>query len=156
MLIRAESLRKAMSSYLVDRIEATDNIEVIARIEVTRLAGAGKLELITIRSVDSGEISEIAAAALFVFIGAAPRTEMVAGLVERDEKGFILTGPDLPIEKGRPRGWQLERDPFLYETSVPGIFAVGDVRAGSGKRVAAAVGEGSATVGMVHRYLETV
>jgi thioredoxin reductase (NADPH) len=156
MLIRAESLRKAMSSYLVDRIEATDNIEVIARIEVTRLAGAGKLELITIRSVDSGESSEIAAAALFVFIGAAPRTEMVAGLVERDEKGFILTGPDLPIEKGRPRGWQLERDPFLYETSVPGIFAVGDVRAGSGKRVAAAVGEGSATVGMVHRYLETV
>lgn len=79
----------------------------------------------------------------------------MAGLVERDEKAFILTGPDLPLEKGRPRGWPLERDPFLYETSVPGIFAVGDVRAGSGKRVAAAVGEGSATVSMVHRYVET-
>ena len=93
---------------------------------------------------------------MFIFIGAAPRTEMVAGLVDLDEKGYVLTGPDLPRENGRPRGWMLERDPHLFETNVPGIFAVGDIRAGSGKRVAAAVGEGSATVSMVHRYLETV
>jgi thioredoxin reductase (NADPH) len=81
---------------------------------------------------------------------------MVSGFVERDEKGFILTGPDLPRVNGRPRGWTLDRDPFLFETSVPGVFAAGDVRAGANRRVAAAVGEGSATVHSVHHYLETV
>ncbi|HEY7574725.1 MAG TPA: fused response regulator/thioredoxin-disulfide reductase, partial [Thermoanaerobaculia bacterium] len=85
-----------------------------------------------------------------------PRTESVAGLVALDEKGYVLTGPDLPPDGGRPKGWTLDRDPFFFETSVPGVFAAGDVRAGSGKRVAAAVGEGSATVSMVHRFLETV
>ena len=96
---------------------------------------------------------EILAAAMFVFIGAAPRTEIVAGIVDRDDKGFASTGPGL-IRNGRlPRSWRLDRDPYLFETSVPGIFAAGDVRFGSSKRVAAAVGEGSATVGIVHRYL---
>ena len=156
MLVRAPSLSKGMSQYLIDRIGLAPNIEALTRVEVTGLAGSGKLERIMVRNVDSGDELTIGAAALFIYIGAMPRTEMVAGVVERDDKGFILTGPDLPLQNNRPRGWTLDRDPFLYETSVPGIFAVGDVRASSGKRVAAAVGEGSATVSMVHRYLETV
>jgi thioredoxin reductase (NADPH) len=93
---------------------------------------------------------------MFIFIGARPRTEMVAGVLELDPQGYVLTGPALSVSGHRPRGWLLERDPLLFETSVPGVFAAGDVRAGSSKRVAAAVGEGSGTVGMVHSYLETV
>lgn len=93
---------------------------------------------------------------MFLFIGAAPYAEFVADLVERDDKGFMLTGSDLERDGVLPRSWTLDRDPFLYETSVPGVFAAGDVRAGSSKRVAAAVGEGSGTVGNVHAYLETV
>ncbi len=106
--------------------------------------------------MDDAQEKELDASAIFIFIGAKPRTEMVSGLLELDEKGYVLTGPDLPRIDRIPRGWTLERDPYLFETSVPGIFAAGDVRAGSGKRVAAAVGEGSGTVSMVHRYLETV
>jgi thioredoxin reductase (NADPH) len=93
---------------------------------------------------------------MFIFIGARPRTEMVAGLLELDAQGYVLTGPALSLSGRRPRGWTLDRDPLPFETSVPGVFAAGDVRAGSSKRVAAAVGEGSATVGLVHSYLETV
>jgi thioredoxin reductase (NADPH) len=156
ILVRADRLARRMSQYLVDRIGVAPNIEVITGVEVTELGGEGSLECITIREVATGKDRVIEAAALFVFIGAAPRTEMVAGLVERDDRGYLLTGPDLPLEKSRPRGWPLDRDPFLYETNVPGIFSVGDVRAGSGKRVASAVGEGSGVVSMVHRYLETV
>ena len=93
---------------------------------------------------------------MFVFIGSRPRTDIVAGVVERDAQGFILTGRDLMVDGKRPKGWKLDRDPFLFETSVPGIFAAGDARFGSGKRVASAVGEGSATVSMIHQYLSTV
>ncbi len=151
ILVRGDSLAKAMSRYLVDRIEAAPNIEVAA------VGGDGHLERLTVRHLDSGEERTWAPAALFVFIGSAPHTEMVAGLVELDDRGYVLTGPDLPAgAHGRPEGWTLDRDPFLFETSVPGIFAVGDVRHGSGKRVAAAVGEGSGTVSMVHSYLDTV
>ena len=156
ILVRADSLAKSMSHYLIERIKEASNIEVLTMVEVTGLGGDGKLERVFLRHIDSGTESELEAAAAFVFIGAAPRTEMVAGVLERDEKGFIVTGPDIPLVNNRPRHWRLDRDPYLYETSVPGIFAVGDVRAGSGKRVAAAVGEGSAAVSMVHRYLETV
>ena len=155
MLVRADSVEKAMSHYLVNRIAASPNIEVLTRVEVAAVRGAGRLERVVIRDAD-GQERELAAAAMFIFIGAAPRTEVVAGLVELDENGYVLTGPDLPRTDRRPRGWPLDRDPYLFETSVPGIFAVGDVRAGSGKRVAAAVGEGSGAVGMVHCYLETV
>ena len=158
MLVRGESLQKSISRYLVDRIMATPNVEVITGVEVAGVAGNGQLERATVRSVGSGDERTLSAAAIFIFIGAKPRTEMVSGLVELDEKGFILTGPDLPHADGgrRPRGWTLDRDPFLFETSVPGVFAAGDVRGGSGKRVAAAVGEGSGTISMIHRYLETV
>jgi thioredoxin reductase (NADPH) len=93
---------------------------------------------------------------MFIFIGSAPRTNAVAGLVERDPQGFVLTGRDLLVDGKWPKSWTANRDPFLFETSVPGVFAAGDARHGSGKRVAAAVGEGSATVSMVHEYLETV
>jgi thioredoxin reductase (NADPH) len=156
MLVRAGTLGKAMSRYLVGRIEATPNIEVRTGVEVAAVHGAGRLECVVIREVEGGQEHELGVAAMFIFIGAAPRTDIVAGLVELDEKGYILTGPDLPRVDRRPRGWRLERDPYLLETNVPGIFAAGDVRAGSGKRVAAAVGEGCRTVGMVHSYLETV
>jgi len=93
---------------------------------------------------------------MFIFIGSTPRSDLVGGLVERDPVGFILTGPDLRVDGKLPKAWPLARDPFLLETSIPGVFAAGDVRHGSSKRVAAAVGEGSAAVGMVHKYLETV
>ena len=156
LLTRGESLGKSMSRYLVDRIAATPNIEVATRLDVTGVVGTDRLERVAARHVESGEERALDAAAMFIFIGAKPRTEMVAGLVELDEKGYVLTGPDLPRRDRRPRGWTLERDPYLFETNVPGIFAAGDVRGGSSKRVAAAVGEGSGTVSMIHRYLETV
>ena len=156
LLARTEILGKSISQYLIDRIAATPNIEVVTGVEVAAVRGSGRLEKVVIRGIARGEERELDAAAMFIFIGAKPRTEMVSGLVELDEKGFVLTGPDLPRTDGRPRGWTLDRDPFLLETSVPGVFAAGDVRAGSSKRVAAAVGEGSGAVGMVHRYLETV
>lgn len=156
MLIRAAGLSPAMSQYLVDRINATANIEVIARVEVSLVRGNAKLEEITLRNVDSGEERALAAAGMFIFIGTAPRSDMVAGLVERDEKGFILTGPDLPRTARGIKGWNLDRDPFLFETNIPGIFAAGDVRSGANRRVAAAVGEGSAAIYTIHKYLETV
>ena len=98
----------------------------------------------------------LARTAAFIFIGAAPRSEIAAGVVACDEQGFILTGPDLPRKGRLPEGWTLDRDPFLFETSVPGVFAAGDVRAGSNRRVATAVGEGAAAIHAIHRYLETV
>jgi thioredoxin reductase (NADPH) len=103
-----------------------------------------------------GKQYDLDTSAVFIFIGALPRTEMLIGVIETDEKGYILTGPDLPRTDNKVNGWNLDRDPFLLETNVPGVFAAGDVRAGSSKRVAAAVGEGSACVGMVHKYIETV
>ena len=157
MLVRASSLAKGMSQYLIERIAAAPNIEVLTGVAVAAASGTDHLESIEIELLDSGERRQLDPAAMFLFIGSAPHTDMAAGLVALDENGYILTGPDLPDDgHGRPRGWLLERDPFPLETNVPGIFAVGDVRSGSGKRVAAAVGEGSGCIGIVHRYLETV
>jgi thioredoxin reductase (NADPH) len=156
ILLRGPSLARGMSQYLVDRIGETANVIVRPNAVVAGVHGAGTLETITIRDTATGESDNVPAAAMFIFIGTAPRTGMVADLVQRDAKGFILTGRDLMGEGRRPKGWTLERDPFLFETSVPGIFAAGDARHGSGKRVAAAVGEGSATVSVVHEYLRTV
>ena len=157
VLVRADTLRKSMSQYLIDRIEAAPNIRVLTEVQIDHVEGGDRrLERVVVRGSD-GNLEDLETAGLFIFIGSAPHTEMVAELVELDEKGYILTGPDLPLaSNGRPRGWTLDRDPFLYETNVPGIFAVGDVRAGSGKRVAAAVGEGSGCVSAVHRYIESV
>jgi thioredoxin reductase (NADPH) len=155
MVVRGPTLSAGMSQYLVDRIGETPNVEVVTGTEVAGVRGDGTLEQVDLRD-SSGAVRTIDAAAMFIFIGTAPRTELVAGVVARDEKGFILTGRDLTPDGARPAGWSVDRAPFPFETSVPGVFAAGDVRAGSGKRVAAAVGEGSATVGMVHAYLRTV
>ena len=156
LLVRSESLGKSMSRYLIDRIAATPNIEVLLHVDVKAVRGNGHLAQVVIRDVDSVAERALDEAAMFIFIGARPRTEMVSGWVDLDDKGFVLTGPDLArADQGRG-GWTLDRSPFLFETSVPGVFAAGDVRAGSSKRVAAAVGEGSGCVLMVHRYLEMV
>jgi thioredoxin reductase (NADPH) len=156
MLVRGPSLARSMSQYLIDRLAATPNVEVVTGAEVAAVCGTGRLEKVVVRLAPAGEERAIEAAAMFIFIGARPRTEMFSDLLELDEKGYVLTGSDLFVAGRRPRGWTLDRDPLPFETSVPGIFAAGDARAGSSKRVAAAVGEGSGTVGVVHTYLETV
>jgi thioredoxin reductase (NADPH) len=157
MLVRSSGLETSMSHYLRDRVAALANISVVPHAEVTEARGGDHLEEILVRDRESGEERTMACDALFLFVGAAPRTEAFAGAVAREERGFVLTGPDLPrLDNGRPRGWELDRDPFLFETSVPGVFAAGDVRAGANRRVAAAVGEGSAAIYSVQRYLETV
>ena len=156
MLVRGAALAESMSSYLVDRVKDTPNIEVLAAAEVVAVHGAGRLEGADVAVGPARDVRRLEAAAMFIFIGSTPRSDVAAGLVERDPGGFILTGPDLRADGKLPSDWKLDRDPFLLETSVPGVFAAGDVRHGSSKRVAAAVGEGSSVVGMVHKYLETV
>jgi thioredoxin reductase (NADPH) len=156
MLVRGHDLESTMSRYLIDRIRATQNIEVVTGVEVQSVSGKGALESVTVKSVESNETRMIDSCGMFIFIGVLPHTDCFAGLLERDEAGFVLTGADLPQEHGRPRGWPLERLPFMFETSIPGVFAAGDVRSGANRRVAAAVGEGSATIHSVHRYLLTV
>ncbi len=154
MLVRRSSLVATMSHYLLSRIEATENVQVLTEAEVVGVSGDRCLEEI---HVDVGGRREtFQTGQLFIFIGATPRSECVAGMVEMDDAGFILTGPDLLRGGKRPKGWKLDRDPFLLETSVPGIFAAGDLRHDSTKRVAAAVGEGSASVAMIHKYLKSV
>jgi thioredoxin reductase (NADPH) len=156
VLVRGPDLTAGMSSYLVERIREAPNIEVLANASVASARGNGRLEAVTVCDGVSGERRELPAAAMFIFIGATPRTAFCGDLVQRDAQGFVLTGRDLMTDGQRPAGWTAQRDPYLFETSVPGIFCAGDARHGSGKRVAAAVGEGSATVSMVHQYLQTV
>jgi thioredoxin reductase (NADPH) len=145
-----------MSQYLIDQIAATDNIEVLTRHTVEAVHGTDRLQAITVKNHETGEQYQIDTPALFLFIGAVPHSECVAGIVERNSAGFILTGPDLIVNGQRPKSWKVQRDPFLLETSVPGIFAAGDVRQGATRRVAAAVGEGANVVSQVHQYLRTV
>lgn len=156
MLLRGPELSAGMSQYLVDRISETANVIVRPNSVVAAVHGADRLESITIEDRVTGGRQKVDAAALFIFIGTAPRSGMVADLVERNAQGFILTGREVMADGRRPKHWNVDRDPFPFETSVPGIFAAGDTRSGSGKRVAAAVGEGSATVTMIHEYLRTV
>jgi len=156
ILVRASSLELGMSQYLVDQIAGTENIDVLTRTEVIRVSGNDRLETITFRNNDTGEETTEDAGALFIFIGAVPHVGFVNGIVAQNSAGFILTGQDLMVDGKRPKGWHRRRDPFLLETSVPGIFAAGDVRAGSTKRVANAVGEGSIVVRFVHQYLKEV
>ncbi|MGI5131865.1 FAD-dependent oxidoreductase [Pseudonocardia sp. CA-107938] len=153
ILVRGESLEASMSTYLIKQIEAIDNIIVRTRTEVAEACGDGHLERLVLADSSSGEKETVEAGSMFVFIGAAPRTEWLDGLVVRDERGFIRTGPDLVVEGKRPSGWTLDRDPYHLESSVPGVFVAGDVRADSVKRVASAVGEGAMAVTLVHRYL---
>ncbi len=155
MLIRGESLVKSMSQYLIDQIESTDNIEVRSFTNVIEVKGETNLEALVLEDARTKTTETVPAMSLFIFIGASPCTEFLDGVVDRD-KGFILTGTDVMREGKRPRGWILDRDPFLLETNVPGIFAAGDVRAGSVKRVASGVGEGAIAVQFIHRYLSKV
>jgi thioredoxin reductase (NADPH) len=156
ILVRGHGLAESMSQYLIDQIKATPNIAVRTRASVTAAQGNGNLEALTITDAETGASEVMPAAALFIFIGALPRTDWLGDLVERDKAGFIPTGPDLLRDGKRPRGWNLGRDPYWLEGSVPGIFAAGDVRARSVKRIASAVGEGSMAVQFVHQYLASL
>ncbi|MGA2429964.1 MAG: FAD-dependent oxidoreductase [Candidatus Acidiferrum sp.] len=156
MLVRGESLASTMSHYLIEQIEKTPNIAVWLQTVVTEVHGDTRLEAITICRGSVGRPEKLAASSLFIFIGAQPRTEWLGDLIERDERGFVLSGPDLLRDGKRPASWTLDRDPSLLETSVPGIFVVGDVRHGSVKRVASGVGEGAVVVQFMHQYLAKV
>src|SRR5436190_5293771 len=156
MLVRGESLDKEMSRYLIDQIYNTKNIRVRLRTTVVKVHGEDRLEAITILDALKGNDETLPTTALFIFIGALPHTDWLGDLVERDDHGFILTGPNLPQAEGNgsgPRKWKLDRNTFVLESSQPGIFAAGDVRHGSVKRVAAAVGEGATAVQNIHQYL---
>jgi thioredoxin reductase (NADPH) len=156
MLVRGSSLAATMSRYLIRDIEQTPNIRVECGTEVVAVHGEDRLEAISISCASSGAVDQVPANALFVFIGAAPRTDWLDGFVERDDRGFVLTGADVMGQGKRPKGWPLDRDPYLLETSVPGVFAVGDVRHGSVKRVASSVGEGSIAIQFVHAHMAKV
>jgi thioredoxin reductase (NADPH) len=154
MLVRARSLEASMSYYLIQQIAGIGNITVRTCSEVAEAHGDGHLEQIAIRDLNTGKTEIVDAGQLFIFIGAAPRTAWLDGVIARDDHGFVLAGPDL-VEKDQ-EDWPLDRPPYHLETSVPGVFAAGDVRAESAKRVASAVGEGAMAVMFVHRYLETL
>lgn len=156
MLVRGESLTKSMSQYLIDQIESTSNITVCPYCSVVEVHGEKSLEKIVIANSNTGTQKTVPATSLFIFIGAMPQTDWLGSVVERDKQGFILTGMDLLLDRQRPKGWTLERAPFLLEASVPGIFVAGDVRYGSVKRVASGVGEGAIAVQFIHRYLSKV
>jgi thioredoxin reductase (NADPH) len=150
---RCESLRRTMSSYLVDRIVGAANVTVRTETEIVRAAGDGRLEELVLADRARGEEVTVRADALFILIGGVPLTGGVEGWLRRDDHGFLATGPDLLVEGGRGRAWPLERDPLYLESSAPGVFVAGDVRQGSIKRVASAVGEGAMAVQLVHRHL---
>jgi thioredoxin reductase (NADPH) len=154
MLVRADSLEKSMSYYLIRQIDEIPNIEVRLGTEVGAVHGDEHLEGLTLCGRASRSEETVRAGYVFVFIGAAPRTEWLDGVVARDAKGFVLTGPDLVVDGRRPPGWVPDRDPYYLEASAPGIFAAGDVRANSVKRVASAVGEGAMAIQLIHGYLE--
>jgi thioredoxin reductase (NADPH) len=153
MLVRGDSLNKGMSQYLVDQIGETPNIEVWYHSNVAAAHGEEHLESIDVHNSETGEVTNHPARSLFILIGAQPHTGWLEGVVERDKHGFILSGPELMHDGKRPEGWTPDRDPFLLETSVPGIFVAGDVRRGSVKRVASGVGEGSIAISFIHQYL---
>ena len=155
LLVRADSLERGMSHYLIEQLNALDNVSVRLCTTVEEAHGDEHLETLSLRHLPSGETDEVQANHVFIFIGAEPRTDWLAGVLERDDRGFVLTGPDLMVDGQRPRGWSADRDPWPLEASVPGVFVAGDVRADSVKRVASAVGEGAMAVTLAHRYLGT-
>ena len=153
VLVRAKSLADSMSDYLIRQIGAAPNVDVCYRVQVADGTGTGHLESLVLQDTASGARRSVPADALFVLIGSQPRTQWLGDSVARDRRGFILTGPDLPAGTGHR--WPPGRPPLPLETSLPGVFAAGDVRRGSVNRVASAVGEGAATIPLVHRYLHT-
>ncbi|MFI5092287.1 MAG: FAD-dependent oxidoreductase [Candidatus Acidiferrum sp.] len=156
MLVRSKSLASTMSHYLIEQIEKTPNIQVWTQSSVVEVQGETRLTGITVLCESTRTREQLPASSLFIFIGAQPRTQWLGDLIERDERGFILSGPDLLRDGKRPASWTLDRDPGLLETNIPGIFVVGDVRHGSVKRVASGVGEGAVVVQFMHQYLAKV
>jgi thioredoxin reductase (NADPH) len=153
LVVRGDSLERGMSHYLIEQLQALDNVSVRLCTVVEEARGDEHLECLSLRHLPSGATEEVQTSHLFIFIGAQPRTDWLAGVLDRDERGFLLTGPDLLVDGQRPRGWATDRDPWPLEASVPGVFVAGDVRADSVKRVASAVGEGAMAVTLAHRYL---
>ncbi|HEY4401071.1 MAG TPA: FAD-dependent oxidoreductase [Acidimicrobiia bacterium] len=154
LLVRSDDLARSMSYYLMRQIEEIPNIEVRLTTQVIGVHGDDHLEELTLCNTSAGTRETVSAGYLFAFIGAEPRTEWLEGVIERDPRGFVLTGPDLVLGRQRPRGWDLDRDPYYLEASASGVFAAGDVRANSIKRVASAVGEGAMAIQLLHTYLE--
>jgi len=154
MLIRGHE--PTASKYLADALNANPKIEMLCNTDLVSVQGANALEKITFKNTKTDEMQTLDAAAMFVFIGVRPQSQIVAGLVKCSDKGYIYTGPDVMVDKHPPQGWTLDRDPFLLETSVPGIFAAGDVRYGTNHRVASAVGEGSIAYALMKEYLKTL
>jgi thioredoxin reductase (NADPH) len=154
LVVRGESLQRSMSRYLIDQIEQRDNISVKTRTEVVGADGDDHLEQLWLVDRATGREDKVDTSWLFVLIGAAPGTEWLGDTVRRDDRGFILSGPDVMVDGKPPPGWDMERQPYFLETNVPGVFVAGDVRSQSIKRVASAVGEGAMAVSFIHRYLE--
>ncbi|RJK98449.1 response regulator [Vallicoccus soli] len=152
--VRGAGLEASMSHYLIEQVRAIDNIAVRTGTVVCGVQGEDRLERVMLLDTATGTTEEVPCGLVFVFIGAAPRTDWLDGAVARDPRGFVLTGADLLVDGQRPAGWSMERDPYHLETSLPGVFVAGDVRSDSVKRVASAVGEGAMAVTLVHRYLE--
>lgn len=153
MIVRGDALSKSMSHYLVQRIETIPNISVMPNSEIESVCGDGRLQEISVRHFPDKRVEKLPASALFIFIGAEPHTEWLDGVVRRDNKGFLLTGANALSDGKRPAGWKMDRDPYLLETSVPGVFAVGDVRDGAVRRVANSVGEGSIVLYFIRQYM---
>jgi thioredoxin reductase (NADPH) len=156
IMVRKPDLSSTMSAYLIDQINNTDNIEILGYTEITEALGNDHLEELVLHNNETGVSSRVTATALFIFIGAKPYTDWMNGLFKQDEKGYLLTGRDLLTTKNFRKSWKLEREPYLLETSVSGIFAAGDVRSGAMNRVASAVGEGAMSISFVHQYLAEV
>jgi thioredoxin reductase (NADPH) len=156
ILIRKEDLTPTMSAYLIDQLATRENIKVMGKKEVVAAAGSGRLKELTIADLSTGETQTMNADALYIFIGAKPYTDWIGLDIIKDEKGFLETGRDLKTYDNFSKIWKQDRDPYLLETSCPGIFAAGDVRAGAMNRVASAVGEGSMSISFVHKYLAEV
>lgn len=154
LVVRGDSLATRMSQYLIDEITATPNIDVRTSTQITSAAGNGKLHALTLTDTGNGSAQTVPASALIVLLGAVPHTSWLPSEIVRDEHGFILTGNDFHQHRTAVSGWTLERAPLSLETSIPGVFAAGDVRHGSVKRVASAVGEGSIAATQMYRYLE--
>jgi thioredoxin reductase (NADPH) len=152
VIIRGASIGEKMSQYLVDQIEATPSIRVLTSTEVAGVVGDTHLERVELKHGDQSTTT-VDASGLFIFVGAVPHTDFLRGVVALNEQGFVLTGPDIPSDD--LKRWHLERDPYLLECNVPGVFAAGDVRHGAVRRVASAVGQGSIAISLVHQYLAT-
>lgn len=153
MIVRGDALSRSMSHYLVQRIETIPNISVMPNAEIESVCGDGRLQEINVRHFPDKRVEKLPASALFIFIGAEPHTEWLDGVVRRDNKGFLMTGANVLADGKRPAGWKMDRDPYLLETSVPGVFAVGDVRDGAVRRVANSVGEGSIVLYFIRQYM---